>query len=300
MTLSKIIVGTDFSEQAECALKQSMVLARHSGADLVLVHALSLPEPNYSTPYPIATPVAYAEQIEEITIEARKKLEGLRESYLGQGVEISHVFIRDMPGRGIVEYASEVKADLIVMGSHGRTGLSRFLIGSVAEKVATTATCDVMIARGEVPSGGYKKILVPVDYSNSGDLAIARATELVEVDGSIELFHCWQLPGGAGIYWGVISPALRDSLREGGQAYGEQRMERFASERSHFNLVLKEGDARHSIRKRVESGDYDLVVMGTHGRKGLNRLLLGSVSQNVLRHSTKPVYLVRAAEDSGT
>jgi K+-sensing histidine kinase KdpD len=126
-------------------------------------------------PYPVTTPAIYVEQVEEIVKEARAKLDEMRERLIGQGVEVSHVFVNDMADRGIVAVAKETNADLIVVGSHGRTGISRFLIGSIAERVVRHAHCDVLVARGDAPSGGFKNVLLPVDFSEVSDRAMARA-----------------------------------------------------------------------------------------------------------------------------
>lgn len=294
MTLSKIVVGTDFSKQAKIAIEHSMAVARHAGAELVLTHALSMPEPDYAMPYPVTTPAVFVEQVDQIVKDARTNLDNLRERLHGQGVEISHVFVNEMADRGLVKVAQDAKADLIVVGSHGRTGIARFLIGSVAEKVVRHAHCDVLVARKEAPTGGYKRILVPVDFSESSDLAVERATQLVEPGGSIELLHCWQLPGGSVTYWGSVGPGLGESIKRGAAEFGQKCMEKYDTKKADFSLAIEEGDARHQIEKRDESGDYDLVCMGSHGRTGINRALLGSVSEATVRHLKGAVFIVRA------
>lgn len=293
MTLSKIVVGTDFSRQAKLAIDHGMAMARHAGADVVLMHALSMPEPDYAMPYPVTTPAVYVEQVEQIVKDARSNLENLRERLLGQGVELSHVFANEMADRGLVAVAKDTNADLIIVGSHGRTGIARFLIGSVAEKVARHAHCDVMVARDAAPAGGYQRILVPVDFSEMSDQAVARAAELVEPGGRVDLLHCWQLPGGSITYWGSVGPGLGESIRRGAAEFGRKCIDKVGTDKAEFSLAIEEGDARHTIEKRAESGDYDLVVMGSHGRKGVNRVLLGSVSESVVRHLKGAVYIVR-------
>ena len=298
IVLSKLVVGTDFSKQAKVAVDHSMAIARHTGSDVVLMHALSMPEPDYAMPYPVTTPSVYVEQVEQIINDARGNLERLRERLLGQGVELSHVFVSEMADRGIVEVATESHANLIVVGSHGRTGLARFLIGSVAEKVVRHAHCDVLVARDIAPAGGYKRILVPVDFSEVSDQAVARAAELVEPGGNVDLLHCWQLPGGSVTYWGSVGPGLGESIRRGAAEFGRKCIDKVGTDQAEFSLAIEEGDARHCIEKRAESGDYDLVVMGSHGRTGVNRALLGSVSESTVRHLHGAVYIVRAEEST--
>ena len=296
MTLSKIVVGTDFSDQAKTAVGHAMSLSRHTGAKMTLMHALSMPEPDYTMPYPVTTPAVYVEQVEEIISTARTNLEDLRERLMGQGVDISHVFVNEMPDRGVVQVANEAEADLIVVGSHGRTGLSRFLIGSVAEQVARKASCDVLVARDEVPAGGYQRLLVPVDFSEVSGRAVARAAELLQPGGTIDLLHCWQLPGGSVTYWGSVGPGLRESIERGARDFGQKIVDKYSSDTVNINFQVEEGDARHIIEKKIQAGEYDLLVMGSHGRKGVNRLLLGSVTASIIKHVKGSVYVVRSKE----
>ena len=295
MTASKIIVTTDFSEQAEVALQHAMSLARHSGSEVILMHALSMPYAGFSMPYPVAIPGLYQDQVKEIQVDARNRLEEQRERFLGQGVEMSHVFLDEVADRGVVSAAADSKANLIVVGSHGRTGLTRFLLGSVAERIVRRAECDVLVARGTAPAGGYKRILVPTDFSEMGDRAVACATELVAPDGIIDVLHCWQLPGRPVTYWGAVGPGLRESIQLGAIDFGKKCTDKFTGISAEMTFTSEEADPRHSIEKREKSGDYDLIVMGSHGRKGLNRFLLGSVTESTLRHVGVSVYVVRTA-----
>ncbi len=296
MSIKKIIVGTDFSTQADSAVKHSIAIARHVGADVVLMHALSMPAPDYVMPYPVSTPSIYVEQVEAIVKEARDKLDEMRERLIGQGVDVSHVFVNDIADRGIVAVAKETNADLVLVGSHGRTGISRFLLGSVAEKVVRHAECDVLVARGDAPAGGYKRILLPIDFSEVSEQAMARAAELVEPGGRVDLLHCWQLPGGSPTYWGKVGPALGESIARGAADFGAKAIARVGDTKAEFSLEVQEGDARHNIEKRTEGGEYDLVMMGSHGRTGINRALLGSVAESTVRHLKTAVYVSRAID----
>ena len=155
------------------------------------------------------------------------------------------------------------------------------------------ADCDVLVARDVVPEGGYNRILVPTDFSEVSDKAIAAAATLVNVEGEVELFHAWQMPGGAATYWGEVGDGLRENIRRGALEFGMKSISGYAGSPGEFSFSEEEGDARHALQKRVDSGEYDLVVMGTHGRRGLGRMLLGSVTESTIRHTKKSVYLVR-------
>ncbi len=293
MSLKKIVVATDFSEQAEVATSHAFALAKKSGAELHVVHALGISAVGAAMPYPVTVPEVYSVQVSEIRKAERERLDSLCESFSGQGVTVIPVFVEAHPDEGIVHAATEIGADLIVVGSHGRSGLSRFLLGSIAEAVAKRAECDVLVARDVVPEGGYSRILVPTDFSEVSDKAIAAAAMLVNTKGEVELFHAWQMPGGAATYWGEVSDGLRENIRRGAMEFGLKSIAGYAGSPGEFSFSEEEGDARHALQKRVDSGQYDLVVMGTHGRRGLGRMLLGSVTESTIRHTKKSVYLVR-------
>lgn len=292
MSASKIVVGTDFSEQAELAIEHAMVVARHTGASITLLHALNLSVDPYNTAYVTPIPDVYAAQVKEIQKAARTKLEETRERFLGQGVELSHVFVDQLAGNSIVSISKEMDADLIVVGSHGRGWITGLLLGSVSHRVAKHAECDVLVARGTAPTG-YKNILVPTDFSEASMLVIKRAIALLEPGGKIELLHAWQLPGGPVTYWGSVGPGLRESLQRSATESGEKAIQEVAEAGVDLSFREVENEARNAIKDAVASGHFDLVVMGTHGRRGLERLLLGSVAESMVRSLEVPVYLVR-------
>lgn len=292
MTFSKILVGTDFSTQAEVAVEQAAVLAARHRAELILVHAVNLSMHHDGHPYFSSPPASYFAQVKKLQAELRAKLAKEIERLGERGADTSMVFVDEAPETAIVRVASEHDVDLVVVGSHGLSGLDRLLVGSVSEAVARNAECDVLVAR-EPGAAPYRRILVPTDFSECSERAVRRAVELVDADGTIEVYHCWQLPGGPINYWGTMGQELRDSIRKGAEDFGARCLRAHAGGSATMHFTHVDDDARRGIQKRLAQGDIDLVVMGTHGRKGLQRLLLGSIAQSTLRHATTSVYLTR-------
>jgi nucleotide-binding universal stress UspA family protein len=143
MNIHKILCPTDFSGHTDAALGYASVLAAESGATLYIVHvdeyrdataALGEAALNYPAPWAVAD-----------RCEVRQQLEKVRPTR--PGIEFEHRYLSGGPVREIVEFAERENVDLIVMGSHGRTGISRLLMGSVAEGVARRAPCPVMIVK---------------------------------------------------------------------------------------------------------------------------------------------------------
>jgi nucleotide-binding universal stress UspA family protein len=298
MPLKKVVVGTDFSDQANLAVDHAMAVARHSGAEIVFAHSMAVPAAAMIAPYPVAMPEAdYAAGLKSMLEGGRTQLEELRERHKGQGVELSQVFVDDMPESGINKVADEQKADLIVVGSHGRTGASRFLLGSIAEQVVRHAKIDVLVARGDVPQGGYKKILVPTDFSDSATAALERAYEMVEPGGEIVLLHCWTLPGAGLTYWGPVGPELRKEIITATESYAAKFVPKHEKDTAKLSFRHLEREAKRGIQDVLEEGGFDLVVTGSHQRKGLNRWLLGSVAEATVRHSPCSVLVRKTATE---
>lgn len=300
MKLERIAVGIDFSAEAEVAVRRAMVIARHSGAALVLVHARPLPEP--PTLLPEFLPPAENERREQLTEELeddRGKLEALNQRLRGQGVEVSHLFVDDRPHEGLAWAAEELGAGLIVVGTHGRTGFKRFTLGSVAERTVRTASCSVLVAR---QAGGerFERILVPIDFSDATDAVIEAARAVAAPGAVVTLLHGWHV--GESLY-GLKSP-LADMPLEAYAPVRDQIAARVAEEGSKLaaahqqdGLTLRfeavEAPAAYAIQEWLDHDGHDLVVMGSRGRRGLERMLVGSVAERTVRHAPCSVLVVR-------
>ncbi len=298
MSNAKIVVATDFSDQANDALSHAAAIAKIRDAELVLVHALSMPDTGYNMPYSVRVPEAYLELASEIRIDAESKLKAERERLEADGIKVTTRCEAEMPDRSILDVAEALEADLIVVGSHGRTGLTRFLLGSVAEHVARHANCDVLVARGPAPEEGYRSLLVPTDFSAQGETVLSQAMGLVKGEGNVDLLHCWELPGVPISYFGNTDYGLADSINNGAVQLGAKWVEKFQTDNVKLTFSAERGDPRHTIEERTKATSYDLVVMGSHHRKGIQRFLLGSVAETTMRHLETSVYITKPAEKS--
>ena len=147
-----ILVATDLSEASEPALRTGAAYARHFGAKLALIHSFD-PAP-FVAPVAVPGPGDVMQSLMEDTQQAlRKELEEVQQKVLADSegkLEVEHVIVRHpVPWQAVVEEAERRKVDLIVVGSHGRTGIKRVLLGSIAERVARHASCDVLVCRSD-------------------------------------------------------------------------------------------------------------------------------------------------------
>jgi universal stress protein A len=142
-TFHRILVATDFSPASKPALKEAIALAKGNGTKLLITHAYSLPSLTEAQP----AAGVYEQLNRNLKTEAQKKLQALVEEARKEGVEAEALVLSGVPFEAITEAAREKKADLVIMGTHGRTGVPRFFVGSVASRVISTAPCPVMTVR---------------------------------------------------------------------------------------------------------------------------------------------------------
>lgn len=297
--MSKIIVGVDLSTESERAVGHAVAAARRIGSELVVVLVDVVPDT------PIGPPEAmrivtdrYTEILAERFEGHRRELAALRERWQGHGVELSQLLVDGFADERLAAVATEVGAELIVVGSHGRSGFKRFLIGSVAEHVTRRADQSVLVARGEAPDGGYRRVVIGTDFSDGAERALARAVPLIARGGRIELVHCWQQPW-LYVFGEAVAVAPDDELRRAqAQALAAASVRLRATalrERPDLEVVdrLISAAPAQGLVDTAAIRDADLVVVGSHGRRGVRRFVLGSVAEVTIRHAPCSVLVTR-------
>ncbi|GAB4568931.1 MAG: universal stress protein [Haliangiales bacterium] len=306
MEIKKIVVGMDFSEASEIAVQHAMRIARHAGAEVVLVHVGTV----LATGEPVShitstTREQWEALLREELSEVRDNLEAVCERLRGQGVTLSHMIRDGFADNGLTDAASELGADLLLVGTHGRTGLKRFFLGSISERVVRLSRTSVMVARppGASDGGGYKRILVPTDFSLPAAAALQYAFAMAAPDAHIDLVHFWQMPLAATTPYAPFQAAeealgsVRQAMAHSVEQTGQELLEKHLREGMEVRFKSNEAAPGHGIQELLEETPYELVVMGSHGRRGLSRLLLGSIAEVTTRHANCSVVVVRSDED---
>lgn len=293
-SVPRILVATDFSETAAVALDWGAELAAQQGARLELVHALTLP-PSVAEYVPQAGP----DLTFELQKAARLKLEETAASVRDRLPELDTLLVQGTPSRVILDRAEEVGAEVIVLGTRGLSGLRHLLLGSTAERVVQRAHCPVLCVHPE-DKGRHRpirSILVPTDFSDDADLAIAKAHEILaplESGAALTLVHAFSLPIEYTAYGPI--PVSVHYLRDAGLD-AERRLfeleERLKAEGVEVETVAREGDPLTVILEEAKSRKVDLIAMGTRGLTGIRHLLLGSTAERVVLHAPCPVLTVR-------
>ena len=201
-----------------------------------------------------------------------------------------------VPHEQIVRHASDTNVDLIVMGTHGRTGIAHAVLGSVTEKVLRSAPCPVLTVHRKDHKLVAGNILVAIDFDNESKQALAYGRLLGQAFGaSLRLLHVMPNHFLHAMTADPIHLAARSHERMGEWLTDEDRRN------LHATCVLAESDLpAEAILNYARTHEINLIVMGTHGRGAVDRFLLGSVAERVVRTAPCPVLTVRHAEHAIT
>jgi len=287
MKISKLVVGLDFSEPSERALEAGAELARRDGAEIHLVHAVSLPA--------ASAPWDGVGQLMEAVVEAAQKDMGKRAAELEASGLVAHAHVATAaPAELLTDRAREVEAELIVVGTHGHTGLEHFFLGSVAERTVRLAECPVLTVRAEERKPGQGPIVVATDFSATAQKAVDLALEWAAEGESVELVHALDTDRLGSLFLGP-QPVI-DVVAEARKA-AEHRLarekERVEAGGRSVEVQLVQGEASRTLAEHAEQRDARVLVLGTRGHTGLRHLALGSVAERTLRHCKTPVLTTR-------
>lgn len=287
--ITHILCPVDFSECSRHALDQAVAVARWYEARLTVLHVF-VNRPNMDLP---PLPLGSSER-DRLTAE-------LRAFTASVSPEISLV-LRLREGSSVnTEILAEVTrdhTDLVVLGSHGRSGFQHLFLGSVTEKVMRKVSCPTLVvpkrAPGAAPSGPvtYPRILCPVDFSESSLDTVAYALNMAEeADAQLTLLHVIEAPE-----FREIPIFVERNLKEAhaaAEADAVRRLRALVPDEARtyctIEAVVVEGSAYREILRHAADQHSDLIVMGVRGRRALDLLMFGSTTHHVIRAATCPV-----------
>jgi nucleotide-binding universal stress UspA family protein len=299
---TRILVPLDGSRLAEQALSYAMTLARGLPAELVVFRAISIPSDVQDALD--KADLKAGSLLDRLATDAGEYLTAIAHFAQQSGLTASHAVRRGPAADVIVEYAAQTEIQLIVMASHGYTGIKRWRHGSVAERVLQSASVPVLLLRAkEGVSEGLphpspcRRILVPVDSSPLAEqvlpviapLAQALACEVILFQVPIVY-----APGSPMGEWYLPLQSTFEISDRQAHAYLNGLAVRLREQGLEVSTALGEGPVPEAIIDYAVSSGSDLIAMCTHGRTGLARWALGSVADRVLRAGEKPILLVRA------
>ncbi len=235
---------------------------------------------------------------------ARNYLTGAAQSLTALGLEVE-TLVRaagDDVAAGIVTASDDLDAELVMMASHGRTGVRRMVMGSVADAVVRTASRPVLVVRaGSAPqeARGLGRVLLPLDGSSRSEAALALAVRVAQATGAtLELAQVvpWSWALVASAPEAYLPEGLDEQLEQGARDYLQQAAAKLPAGLRAEVKVLR-GDPATTLIDHAAATHAGLVVMSTHGRGGVTRWALGSVADKLLRAGGLPLLLVRGGGD---
>lgn len=295
MTIDTILISTDGSDPAEAAARRGFELAAQLGASVHLVSVADVA---------IAASAGYAGDSARIRNRLREQAQTyvsrLEPAARERGLEVSTAVRDGIPGEELVEYAEELAVDAILIGTSGRGGVARTVVGSVADKVIRTANVPVIALTNDAADredGSVGSILLPTDGSDAAEAAADRGIDLAtQLDVPVHLLFVADEDVSGGLA-SLLSDRDVDSVEEL-RKQGSDHLARVGTSAREqgveFVAATREGNPAEEIVDYAAENGIDMVVMGTHGRGGFERFLIGSVTDRVIRTAPIPVMAVRS------
>jgi nucleotide-binding universal stress UspA family protein len=288
VVFEEILFPTDGSDGAAFAFDHVVDLAAHHGATVHVLNVADTTQNGFleSRGQDVA---ALEQERERIVSEAAEQAER-------RGVDTVTDVVQGEPYREIVDYAERHGLDLVAMPTHGRRGLERFLLGSTSERVVRRADVPVLTMRPDddvTISHPYQNVLVPTDGSNCANQALAIGVDVADAeDATLHLLSVIAITAlGADARPDIQMEMLEESAQElldEAAAFADDAGVDAAS------TTVEYGPSIHqAILTYIDDHDIDLVVVGTHGRTGFDRYVLGSVTEYLVRTSPIPVLTVQ-------
>ncbi len=279
---SKVIIPVDFSEASQRAFEAVALLAPQARCQLLHVVEPTL---HAYPPFWTGEVVPAAQLVEQALTNARQAMNEMvaGAKALPSPLE-SEVVVGALPDT-IVEHAKGEAADLLAVCSHGRGGVSRWVMGSVAERVLREAPCPVVVAREAAAPTPLRRVVVGVDLSGHSKRALELAGRLCAQHGaSLEVVYAWMQPH-IGPYGALSGQLLTQMEQEVAQHLADFVRGAELPSGLEIHQATPPGPPTSVLVERLKENPPDLLVLGTHGRRGFRRFVLGSVAETTVRYA---------------
>ncbi len=289
-----ILLATDFSKPARRAYAYAIRLSSVLNARLTLLHVIKAP-PGFRA--------GARRSLAPLKTKALLELGRMARHAEDHGVAARHKLLVGVPEVAILQVAEEKRSELIAMGTHGRTGWDRLKLGSTAETVLQRAHCPVLTVHASIVADAparpqrikLTRILVAMDFSVCSQAALQSAAMLGHrLKAQMFLVHAFQSPAAATPGETTGETNMPKSLREKAARRVQAALGVSSADELIADLIFASGDPVEVILDQAKRLRADLIVLGTHGRRGLQRLVLGSVAESVVRRAGCPVLVVKA------
>ncbi|BAU23268.1 uspA domain-containing protein [Caldimicrobium thiodismutans] len=287
MLYKKIMACLDGSEESFNAYRNAIRIAKELSAELLAINVVPLKTE-------ISSALSLFLGMKDIFIKGGEKILKEAEEIAGEeNFKVKLILDEGEPFQRIVDTALAEEVDLLVMGKTGKTGLAKGILGSTAMRTIGASPVDVLIIPKE-KTLQFKKLLVPTDGSSYAEKATLRALEIAKTFKSevfllsvVEIpFELYEAPGEIA--------KLTETLKTSADELIRREKIKFKSEGLSVQGLIMEGVPEERILETASKEDIDLIIMGSHGKTGLKRLLMGSVTEMVINTGDKPVLVVKS------
>lgn len=283
-----IVVGYDESLSSKAALKEASLRIKEEAGTLYLVHAVYFDQEEFAI-----LPAQMEKRFElgtHLCVNAKKDLQA--EAGLNGNVE--SIICEGEPPQVIVDVAQGKKADLIALGTYGRKGLKRLLMGSVTSQVILNSPCDVLVVKRPCTqcAGRYSSLLVPYDGSESSKKALSRACALSKSDGA-EISVLYVIPRYEEMMDFFKTESIKKSLYQEAEKIVEGAKKVAGGLGVKIKAVVQDGHAGDKIVEIADKLKHDLIVVGTHGWSGVNKAIMGSTAERVIAQASCPILIAK-------
>ena len=301
--IKHIICPVDFSEVSRHAFDRALAVARSYNSEITVLHVLPTPSHVPAIPYGPEGPGPFGFEVPDRPRALSELSRFLHIEHPGDVAIRQEVIEAGSVHKEILVQASRTSADLIVMGTHGRSGVDHLFLGSVAEKTLRTSPIPVMTVppkAPDVPSSGlpFRSILCPVDFSQDSARALSYAASLAEhTGGRLTIVHVVELMGGGYDPMGGGAFDVEGFIKAAVARARQQLQECAATVPpgiGAIQTVVREGKPYREILREAGLRGIDLIVAGVHGRSALDRLVFGSTTEHLVRRAICPILAVRS------
>jgi len=288
----QILFPTDGSEPAESALDYALQIAAEHEATIHILNVVDTSHDSRSGMQDDVDDTLEQEGTEIVNEAAQRATE--------HGIDVVSEVLHGDPYEAIVEYSTQSAIELIVIPTHGRRGLQRFLLGSVTERVINTADVPVIAVNPGTQPLTYpcQDLLVPTDGSRGSELAVSEGVTLANATGAtLHLLHVVETGG--------LGPDARSLLNEeelttrADEIIADTIETAEAATVDSIESQIEFGVPSKEIRNYIDAHDIDFAILGTHGKTDFSRYMMGGVSAKIVRTSPVPVMWVRESNSSG-
>lgn len=290
LEVKTVLFPTDFSRAANQALPHALKIAQKYNAEITILHVAALYNDDPNAP-------EYQQLHEGNFKQYIEKSLGEVSQAMGPSRKVTTEVIREVsPATGILDFIEEKGIDLTVMGTQGHSALAQFFLGSVAERVVRHAPCPVLTVaqdRKEYRNDpDYQNILIAFDFSEHSKKAAREASEMAALYGArIQVLYVVEQEVHPAFYLKWKESMFRELPQIVEEAKGSLRsvLGEEGLEKIDVHVEIGEKRAHTEIDRFVRAHRVDLLVIGTHGLSGLDRILLGSTTERVVRMASCPV-----------